>query len=246
MNPITTALLAQLRHANPNQRSNAALSLGRGDDAEGLRLLVDALQVETDVAVREDITYALAQRGEASVPLLEALLTDAHAPTRRHAAHVLGKIGHSSAVPALTAVLGDEDVVVVTKVIFVLQQIGDTDAVPALVGLLGTDDLEIQGTLTTALAAFGVDAVPSLAEAARHERLEVREQAVDVLGTIAEPVVVPVLVEALQDPDWQVRFASVSALGQVADDTARDALVSAQSDTDPKVRAVAKRLLADS
>ena len=163
MNPtLPPKLVEQLHHTDHNERSAAVFALRDMDHPEKLPLLVEALQIEADISVREDITYTLTQMGEVAIPALTALLNAEQADARHNAAHVLGKIGHPSAVSALVVALNDSDITVVKKVIFVLSQIGDAAAVPGLVALLGHHDLIVQTTLTTALECFGDMATPAL------------------------------------------------------------------------------------
>ena len=78
-----------------------------------------------------------------------------------------------------------------------------------------------------------------------HERVAVREQAVDILGAIADPAAIPALIDALRDIESRVRFSAVGALGAMPADVRVDAaLEQAQGDVDRNVSTLARHMLA--
>lgn len=230
MTEALNTLREQLRHPDSNLRSQAALSLGKLDDSDALKLLIDALCTEPNLYVREDMTWAIVRKGDAALLPLIDLLRDPNPAARHHAAHVLGKIGDARAVEALIRALHDSDDSVVLKVVFALGQIADSRAIPALMGVLGHENADVQSTLATVLEGFGAAAVPALAQALTHQRWPVREQAADILGLIGSKDAEPVLVAALQDVHWQVRFAAVTALGQLGGMSAKNAVLAMHDD----------------
>lgn len=243
MSEALNTLREQLRHPDNNLRSQAALRLGKLDDADALKLLIDALRTEPSLYVREDITWAIVRKGDAAVLPLIDLLRDPSPAARHHAAHVLSKIGDSRTVEALIEALHDSDDTVVLKVVFALGQIGDSRAIPALMDVLGHENADVQSTLVTVLENFGSAAVNSLIQALIHQRWQVREQAADILGLIGSRDAVPALVEALQDAHWQVRFAAVTALGQLGGVSAKNAVLAMHDDPDQRVRSLTPRVV---
>ena len=240
---IPQAIIEKLRHPAPNKRSEAVFALDKLDDSGKLPLLVDALRMEQDLYVREDITYAIMQMGEQAVPSLIDLLQNKDAQVRHHAVHTLGKIAHPTSVAALIDALHDPDPVVVMKACVALRQTGNSKAVPALVRLLEHDDPEVQTSLINTLEHFGDAAVPLLLRALEHERWQVRERAADILGIIGKQEIVPALSRALADDHWQVRFAAVMALGHLEGQAAKNALQQVQNDPDPRVSTLGTRML---
>ena len=236
-------LTEQIHHPDSNVRSQAALHLGRLDDARGLDALLDALITEPDLLVREDITWALVRIGVPAVPPLLALLGDTNPSTRHNAAHALGKVGDALGVDSLIQTLDDADPNVVQKAAFALGQIGDARAVTALVGLLGNDHRDVQAAVNSVLEGFGAAALEPLAGALASPRWQVREQAADILGMIGDELSVPALAQALDDAHWQVRFAVVTALAAIDSISARRALQAALNDPHERVRGLASRLL---
>jgi HEAT repeat protein len=204
-------LVTELNHPDRVIRGRAAISLG--SDVGALPVLLQALRTETDVFVREDITWSLARMGDlALLPLLH-LLFDRNAATRLQAAHTLGKIGDARAVSALASALQDSDRAVVMKAAFALGQIGDARAVPALIRLLSSEDDEIQAAAVEALVSFGSAAVTALAEVLEDTRWEARLAAVSVLGEIGGARAKQAAAGLRDDPDAQVRAVAARIAG---------------------------------
>ncbi len=108
--------------------------------------------------VADDAACALAQLGEAAVPLLRTALREEVAPVRRRAAEALGKIG-----PAAQAAVVD-----------LLASLADAD--PA-----------VRAASATALGGIGADrnqAVPAIQALLKDKRLRVREAAAKALKSI--------------------------------------------------------------
>jgi HEAT repeat protein len=243
MTETVFSLIKQLDHPDRNVRSRAALNLGALGDSRSLSDLTRTLYTESDLFVREDITWALVRMGDAALPALLDLLRHDNPDARHHAAHTLGKLGDPRAAEMLMAALGDSEAKVVMKAAFALGQLGASEAIPALVALLGHPDSEVQISVHDTLERFGERAVPSLIGGLEDERPQVREGAADMLGQIGDAAALPALINALDNAVWQVRFAVVGALGQYDDDRARAALARMTEDREPKVRELARLLL---
>lgn len=233
--------LIELNHPDRAIRGRAAISLG--DDVGALQALLQALRTESDVFVREDITWSLVRMGDVALLPLIHLLFDANAAIRHHAAHTLGKIGDARAVDALILTLQDGDRAVILKAVLALGQIGDDRAVPALIDLLGSEDDAIRATLTDVLEGFGESAAAPLIGAMGDERWQAREQAAEILGILGSRESESAMIAALHDTHWQVRFAAANVLGQLGGKNARMALQGALEDADQRVRGLAAKLL---
>ena len=243
MTETLSTLIGELHHPDKNVRGKAALSLGKLGDVAMLDTLLMALGSETDLYVREDITWALVRiGGEAIEPLID-LLYNTNAAIRHNAAHVLGKIGGQAVVEPLIQVLHDTDAAVVTKAAFGLGQIGDERAIPALVRLVGHENREVQTMLINVLERLGTASVQPLIEVMTNESWQVREQAADILGQIGDQQALPVLIEALKDQVWQVRFAAVTALGHIGGARAKAALQTMPEDEDQRVQTLVVKVM---
>lgn len=243
MNRIPQALINQLMHTDSHQRKDAVMALSQLDHPEKVTILIDALRTETDPFIREDMTYALARMGELSMPHLVQLLQDERPQVRDQAAHVLGKIGDASAVDALIDALEDENPAVVAKAAFALHQIGDTRAIQALVAQLGQPSDEVQTMLTDIIPRFGSSAIDVLNTALESDRWDVREQVIEILGSIPDERARSIIITALQDSDWRVRFMAISVLGQTQDAAVSNALAQLTDDPDTRVRKLVHHLL---
>lgn len=222
--------------SDANRHSQAILALkGRADQ---LPYLIDRLRIETDVLLREDLTFVLVSLGVITLPPLIALLRDPDASVRHHAAHVLGKIGASEAVDPLIACLDDPDLTVINKAALALGQIGDPKALPALIAHLDHPDLSVQAMLDNVLIGFDTTALPALHLSLGDPRPVMRERAAEVLGDLASEESLPYLSAALHDPIDAVRFAVAMALANMG---AITILHDYGDDPDPRVQAVIRR-----
>lgn len=91
-------LIEELHHLDKNIRSQAAVTIGKLDDANGIAPLIQALITEPDMYVREDITWALVRLKDTALQPLVDLLDDENPSTRHHVTHVLSKIGGQDVV----------------------------------------------------------------------------------------------------------------------------------------------------
>ncbi|MCC7052861.1 MAG: HEAT repeat domain-containing protein [Gemmatimonadaceae bacterium] len=241
---------ASLLHREKNVRIEAALELGKLADPAAVPVLVSRLGVEPDFFVGENVVWALVRIGAPSVLPVIAVFQRGAPAARVHAAHALGKLGDARAVPALLAGLRDDDAAVVQKVVCSLGTLRDVRALPPLVAMLaeGGGSGELRGTLSDAVAAFGVAAVPALAsllDALRGDRagVAVRVEVVEILGQLGVEAAVAPLAAALEDVDWEVRFAAVNALRRVDDAGVVHLLAPLLRDGHPHVSALAARVV---
>lgn len=242
---IPVEIIQQIKHPNLSQRSRAILALSQADYpvSDVLDLLLEALRDETDILVREDISFALMQIGDCAIDSLVGLLGDDDANVRHHAAHTLGKIGNPVVIDDLIAILHDPSDTVVHKTVYALGQIGDVRAVAGLVKILGHPNADVQTNLVKALTYFGADAVPYLTAALADDNWAIREQAVDILGQIKDETVIPLLKQSLNDPDWRVRLSTVNAVGNFGKAIAQPILRQKPSDQSSIVQALVDRFI---
>lgn len=243
MTQTLQTLIESLHHLDRSAQSEAALALGKLGDLDAVDALIQALCTDTDLLVREDITWALVRLREGSFAPVLALLKDSSAAVRHNAAHVLGKMADPRAVDGLINALGDTDDAVVLKAAFALSQIRDESAIPALVRILGHKNTEVQSMLTQVLEGFSPASIEPLVEALNDARWQVREHAADALGAIGAKETIPALTALLRDENWEVRFAAVTALGNIGGAKAKLALCQMPQDTNVRVQTLAEKLL---
>lgn len=235
------ALTERLRDPDPTVRLRAALD---APHTAPLDDLLDELGRDPHDSVRETLTWAVVQRGADATAALVARLNDPAPLARLQYAHALSKLRDPAAVGPLVPLLDDPEPRVARKAAFALGQIGGAEAMRALAARLGTGDDEFRDAVTSALGKLGPDATGEVAGALEAADPRVREQAADVLATLADPAAVPALALRLDDPSDDVAFAAALALGATPGPAATVALERAQTAGDPRVRAVAQRFLA--
>ncbi|MCI0711547.1 MAG: HEAT repeat domain-containing protein, partial [Chloroflexi bacterium] len=158
-------LLALLRNADRNDRSAAALQLGKIGQGSAVDSLIQALFAETDLNVQEDITWALNQLKQVAVPELIAFLNNESDEIRHRATHTLGKLKSVQATNALITVLHDTSPAVRYKATVALGQIKDVRAIPALIQALDDPVMEVSQGASDALVEFDTEAVTYLVDA---------------------------------------------------------------------------------
>lgn len=241
---MTTDLqITDLNHPDHNMRSKTVLMLEKSDHPQKYALLIQALRDESDVFVTEDITWALVQHTDETLPLVVELLGHDNPTIRQRAVHTLGKMGDARAVEALIPVLDDAISTIVVKCIFVLGQIGDIRAIPPLVQKLGDEHVDIEAMLLEVLTHFGLSALPHLLEALTHDNPKTREHAISILGEFGDEEAIPALIACLNDPEWHVRFEAVNALTGMMNNTVKQALIPLKNDPDKRVQTLVKRMI---
>jgi len=228
------SLTQALAHPDPIVRLRAALQSPGSTTAE----LLPALAAETDPAVQEVLVWALARQPDASAAAI-GLLGSPDAGVRTLMVRLLGKVRDPGTAAAVAGALDDPDPHVVNAAVNALGRIGDPETVPALAELLGVPAVR-QLDLIDALAGFGAQAVPAVAERLAGGGAEARAQAAETLGRLDSADAIPALAAALADDDRAVRLAALLALGELGSD-AHPAIEEALDD--PTVAAVARRLL---
>lgn len=115
------------------------------------------------------------------------------------------------------------------------------EALPDLITALGEDDETLRHAAVEAILRYGPTALDPLRAALGHPNAGVRENAVELLGILADPAVVPSLVEHLDDTSNAVRQAVLRALGSLGGEGAYQGLLTALND--PSTREMALSVL---
>jgi HEAT repeat protein len=219
--PAVSALIEMLRDADRKCQSAAVVALSKlGSDAAAAIPALEALA--KNPALRFAALRAVANMGEAGVPILMKALHDDDAAVRYHA---VSAVAYSNRLEvygsALAMALRDEDQRIRRNAARFLTRASDSRG--------------------EELAA----AVPALAEAAADSRVNVREAALHVLARIGAPAsapAVPVMIGALADEDKDVRHNAVWALWR-AGEAAVPALLEALHSESVRVRRGATKSL---
>jgi HEAT repeat protein len=216
------AWVADLKSSDVKERRAAAFTLirfDRNDTQKHIAALIAALKDE-DVLVRLGCASVLGNLGTSGVEAMPALievLGDVESRVAKMAGEALVKMRPHSVGP-LAKALGSDQANVRLQAAQALEAIGPEakHAVPALAKLLNTDGEEstVRIKVAQALVRIGEPSVPSLVEALKHAKEEVRLLAATALGEIgadAKPAL-PALRKAADDPVEDVRRAAADAI----------------------------------
>ena len=207
------ALLAGLKHANPNVRAAAARALGKTARPEAVEPLIETL------SDRVHFVHTQAARGLAGIgaPAAGALLALIQSPpfegAEKRAGAALREICDPNAVDMLCAALTYPEAQARHHAAQALGLIRDPAAIPAL------------------------------SQAAQHPDPATRRQAAIALGRIGHPGGVQALTALLGDEDDAIRITAARALGQTRSEQAILPLLTLLEDENPQVRQTAAAAL---
>lgn len=212
----TTGLMRGLRASDPSSRLRLALTLtGGGDD--DVDAVVEAALGESDPNVSGALVWALARRGEKSIPRLADELHSTDGERRRRVVMALEKLD----IPQARAVLADAfrhpDPFVSGRAALARGALGKVDAVPTLVALIvdGRDDVQAAETLgALATGETGADEiVRAIADELRRAPTPARRRLTAALAEIPGASAEAALAALLGDPDRGVVLTAAAILG---------------------------------
>ncbi|SDU56419.1 hypothetical protein SAMN04488548_1342188 [Gordonia westfalica] len=186
---ITTALHAP----DPSMRLRAALAAGTDPDPRLVDELIARCGVDPDFFVRDMLTWALTRLpAQVTVPRLVGELGSESPQARAQALHTLSKVGDRSAWPAITGdLLHDDDAEVARaawRAAVALVPAGRETALAAeLAGELGRGGIDVQRSLSRALAELGEATRDALTTARRHRNPRVRAHAEATARLLDDP-----------------------------------------------------------
>ena len=206
-------------------RINLIFDTDAGAPAKGANAF-EALNTSGDDLIQ--LINELGSAGDpANLPKLQQFLAHPNVVVRVHAAAAVAGIDLALGLPILEALLEEDDRSVRCQVVEILCGVKDEQVSRVLArallslyqGLHVIDPIDdwtqdIRRKMAAALLRCeGSYALPSLLLAARDADLEVRRQAIWVLGVHAEDGALDTVEEALTDRHWEIRRAAVFALG---------------------------------
>ncbi|AXH97120.1 HEAT repeat domain-containing protein [Ornithinimicrobium avium] len=237
--------LSALTHPDKDVRQQGAIALGQLADPRLAPRIADLLWQESDVFVRETLTWVLTRTPAAATKEAAAQLHNPDAEIRLQALHLLSKVADPGSVAVVAQHIDDPDPAVADKARWALARIKDPSVIPLLVDRLGATELTVRDGITATLSQFGAPAVPTVAAALEHQAATVRSHAADVLCFIGAPAAheaTPALTNRLDDDHPDVRLAATLALRELTDHPpARATLHQASiNHHDARVRAIAR------
>lgn len=223
-----------LGHGDARVRAAAARGLGRVRAPELAPLLIERLEVETRVAVREECVFALGQLGGVanaeSTRVLQTILERGDGLERALAAEALGKLGDQFAMPLLVEALEAEDPALRGASLL---------AITRLRGRRAKVDEPLPKSIEQRLRAAIVARVGD-------EDPEVRWRAVYALSELLLPGGEVGLEAGLESEDPRMQLFALRGLGRVEElgvDVLEDRIVALRDGDDPHVAATAAALV---
>lgn len=191
-------VIAALSSSNPQQRLQAALSVGTTAEDRHLGVLIQRCRIEPDFFIRDMLAWAVTRMpAEATVPLLIAELSSDVPQAQSQALHTLSKIGDSRGWEAMDpGVIGDKliahaDTEVARsawRAAVALVPGDDRDRLALfLVTQLGRGDIETQKSLSRAIVSLGEDLVSVLDGRLQAEEETVQTHAMATRDMFTDP-----------------------------------------------------------
>jgi HEAT repeat protein len=238
----TPLVVKALSDSSPAVRRKAAYALGKidPDPAAVVEALVAALG-DADDDVRVAVAAALPSLGKLAVPALVKRLKYDDAKLRPLAAKVLGDIGPAAAdaVPELKAILLNPMKGGGEAAADALAAIGEP-ALETLVSATANDDAAVRSLALRGLDKMGTAAIPTLVDLLGAKHVDVRRQAVALLGAVRtnDKMVIIGLGYATKDKDFQVRKTALQSLRNrgVGAKLAEPYVSALLTDLDPDIR----------
>lgn len=260
----TPHLLSTLEDADEHVAGAAITALTRiGEPA--IEVLITRL-VTAQGQVRDDVVYALAGIGEASVPALMRAMEVGAEATHLAVLRALGIIGGEVAVMPLVDALADGSPalqaeaargvqalgrIAVAELVSRLSAMPAADAarrladalvelreaaLPEVAALLDERDERLRETAADILARMGAPAAPALRKAAAHRNPHVRALALEGIARIGDLSMAPDVIEMLQDHDTGVVSQAIRALAVLGDPRGVAPVVRCVGSPSPAVR----------
>jgi DNA-binding transcriptional MerR regulator len=209
------ALLQGLGSESAGRRQRAALS-SVAEAPLPVEALVEAALSESDPNVAGALRWALAQSGDAALPLLAAGLAAPTPETRKRAVQSIAEIPTDAATTLLKQALTNEDIAVGRNAALALGPRGATEAIPTLRDMIveATNDADAADALSALasddaladqIAATLADALTTTQPAARHR---LTQALADIPGDAASRV----LADLTHDEDRAVALTATSIL----------------------------------
>lgn len=214
-------LVAGLDSPDKAVRDESSRALGRVRAFENIHVLIEAL-FDDDASLSAWAATTLGLRGDsrAMQPLIDLLAFD-EPDVREAAASALGLLGDEDAVDRLAEALQDPDPGVARAAAFALTRLGDhrgeSAASDGLVRQLVQGDEEERSFAARTLGALRADrSCEPLVDALGDPCPDVRADAAEALGKIADPRALPALLQAgFKDADQTVRDTAMFALSRM-------------------------------
>ncbi len=224
-----------------DDRSAAAIALGKLGNGRGVPFLADGLGTDPDVDVRCGCAWALGRiGGKAVFEPLGAALDDDNESVRRVTTEALAKVGTATALEGLSRAVVDRHHDVRLAAVKGIGKIGSGRSAPQILAALEDPEWSVRCSAAEGLAQLDDStAVPALLEVLDGGSLSARLAAVDALGHIGDPRAAEPLVAVvaghdgayiLEGCDLRLRRNVARSLGDIGKATGLEALLRLAAD----------------
>jgi HEAT repeat protein len=192
-------LFEALQDKNSNyRRQNAAYLLGYLGNITAITQICQALEIENDLYVRQNILDVLAKLNKnAVIPFLIEDLQNTNLSD--NAAKTLIKLKSEAAIPSLCELLISTDERISWIGAVILGKLGRKDALPILINRLTHHNPHVRETAAEILGELGChEAIPSLCQALQDRYYYVRRSVAVALGQLGCEEAIPELIQALR------------------------------------------------
>lgn len=209
-------LIDTIQKGNPEERAEAAMSMGIAGDIKAEKYLIEALK-DKDVLVRSNAALALGQISDKPELLID-VLDDASWMVRHDAIIALGQMDSSKHVDKIIPLVEDDVQEVREQVIKTLGHIGGKKALETVREFIKKvgPDLSVAESLSE---MYTDEVISDLKYLYKEGEQQVREVAIKNLGR-RKGVPVDIFLEAITDSSWRVREEAAKALGSFHDEEA--------------------------
>ena len=218
-------------------------AFARLQDSTVVETLLDALEKDKSLWVRQEAAFALGQVGsrKGTQALIYAVREQKDRRVRGRSIEALGKIGDPEAHGVVTAMLTNPDPELSREAALACWRMSDSTAAPYL-----AEGSKSPDALTRAFCAYAMEKTPRPAQTLKalgalvaDKDVMVRAYAARGLAKQRDPRVLGHLLKLAADKDWRVRIAGVRALGTFGDSAAVPQAIAALRDVFPGVRETA-------
>lgn len=208
-----------------------------------------ALTDATDRHARRAYYDMLIAMGDASRPIVEAMVDDDNRFLVRNAVAILGETGGGRAVELVTSALAHPDAKVRKEALLSLARLEASESASLVVGFIEDPDPDVRVAAATAAGELKVERAlrPLLGLLDAEKDPDVLVPVIRALGQLGDPGAVPTLekhaVRSLfSKPATEVRVASYRALHRIGSPHAKELVRAALEDKDGAVQAAAREL----
>lgn len=213
-----------------------------GETSKTENTLIDILENNKDIYVRENAVKALSQSGTANSldALIRALTNDTSYSVRQEVLRALKKNGSPKAVDGMILALKDQSPFIRGEAVRLLGEIRSDKTLDAIIGALADNDPVVRGNVLDALNRNRSDkAVAAIINLVNDKSKDVntRAKAVRVLGNMNSIKYVDTLIRALRDQNSYIRSNAAQGLSGLVSGKVEKALVRAlKNDSNSGVR----------